>query len=513
MASRTGGRSLGALVFAAAAIAAISGVGAGGSPAAMQYGGGPPPGARSGQIVFASDRADGARELYVVERDGTGVRRLTFNGVFERRPVWSPDRSRIAFSGRDAGGQWDLYTVAAGGGDLRQVTNDAARDDLPSWTADGTQLVFTRYATASFDCPCEAWFVNADGSGSQKLATGPGDVVGADASPVGRRLVVATTARGRSDLYVMDVSGSGSRRITDAPAGTFGDFYPRWSPDGTQIAFLRDTTGTDNDVWVVRANGGRLLRLTSTPDLIETFLGWSPSGDEVLTSAGDPVRLLAMPASGGPEAVIPTALTAPLDEGFDDGIRDASVWHDVVTGTETSIAETDGSLQVSIGADAVAGGPYNVIEGHWGLQCSLPADYDVQVDYRLLNWPATNGVRASLWAFFTNVQLQRESQTWGEQYFAWLGGQYGYASTADGSGAMRLVRSGGTVSAYWLLGGSWVPLGSAANSGDAVVGLGATSDDSLFHHEPVRVSFDNLRVASGTFSCPSWWNGIGPDWG
>ena len=36
-------------------------------------------GADAAQIVFSSDRADGVRELYVVDRDGSGEHRITFN--------------------------------------------------------------------------------------------------------------------------------------------------------------------------------------------------------------------------------------------------------------------------------------------------------------------------------------------------------------------------------------------------------------------------------------------------
>ena len=54
------------------------------SPAALAAG--PRGGGGGGKIVFASNRADGERELYVVDADGSGEHRLTFDDLFERGP-------------------------------------------------------------------------------------------------------------------------------------------------------------------------------------------------------------------------------------------------------------------------------------------------------------------------------------------------------------------------------------------------------------------------------------------
>src|SRR4051812_42949580 len=122
--------------------------------------------ASTGRIVFGSNRADGQRDLYVVNPGGSGLHRITFDGdaVFERQPVWSPGGQRIAFAGLVAG-NWDIYTVAADGGVLTRVTTDPARDDYPRWTADG-RLVWER---GGFACPCIAWIANADGSGARVI--------------------------------------------------------------------------------------------------------------------------------------------------------------------------------------------------------------------------------------------------------------------------------------------------------------------------------------------------------
>ena len=57
------------------------------------------------------------------------------------------------------------------------------------------------------------------------------------------------------------VDGSGFRELT--PSGFQGQ--PSFSPDGRWIAFERDISPTDNGVWIMRADGTQLRRITRNP--------------------------------------------------------------------------------------------------------------------------------------------------------------------------------------------------------------------------------------------------------
>src|SRR5215831_19989227 len=80
--------------------------------------------APAGSVVFTSTRANGDRELYVINRDGSGLHRLTYNSLFERQAAWSPDRTRVAFSAADASGNFDIYVINADGTSQTRLTND-----------------------------------------------------------------------------------------------------------------------------------------------------------------------------------------------------------------------------------------------------------------------------------------------------------------------------------------------------------------------------------------------------
>jgi hypothetical protein len=459
-------------------------------------------GGESSQIVFASNRADGIRELYAVNGDGSGERRLTFNDIVERQPVWSPRGDRIAFAGLKDG-NFDIYTVDARGGDLRRLTSDPARDDYPRWNADG-QITFQR---GPFNCPCEAWIVEADGSGERKLDTGHGNALTPEPAPHGHRLAFASDRDGEWAIYTMQIGGDQITKVSD-PASAAVDFHPRWSPRANWIAFLRDPNGIDNDLYVVRANGSDLRRLTDTPDRVEFWPSWSPDGRELLfTTGAASQRLRTISLADGAEHAVSTWPQAPLADGFDDDVRDASLWHQIVDPGAT-LAESGGRLEVAIDAGAVPGGPWNQVDAHYGSNCSLPGDYDYQVDYELREWPAAGGVFAALNTFFAQTFVSRRSSVWGNDYTAWVAPSFETLPTSDTSGSMRLVRSAGVTAAYVRSpGGSWQQVLSGAQApAAAVYGMGLTAMGSEFTGEAAAVAYDNFALNAGELVCPDWWS-------
>jgi hypothetical protein len=194
-----------------------------------------------------------------------------------------------------------------------------------------------------------------------------------------------------------------------------------------------------------------------------------------------------------------------ITDDFSDRSVDRTIWHVITTGTDVSVEQLDGRLEISIGPEAIAGGTYNVIDGHYGTQCRLPGDFDAQVDFTLLDWPESNGVFAGVNAFFADTAVGRQSSIkWGEQYAAWvIPNNGGIPGATDASGSIRIARTGSTMSTYVMHKGAWLRVASGRSTGVAVVGLQATSKDEDFGHKAVRVAFDNFRLRAKDPTCPS----------
>jgi dipeptidyl aminopeptidase/acylaminoacyl peptidase len=100
-----------------------------------------------GQIVFTSDR-DGQREIYAMNADGTGLRRLTDNPAKEGWPAVAPNGELIAFySDRD--GKFETYIMNSDGRDVRRLTTAQGNDGFAAWSPDDKKMPSLAPATAT----------------------------------------------------------------------------------------------------------------------------------------------------------------------------------------------------------------------------------------------------------------------------------------------------------------------------------------------------------------------------
>jgi dipeptidyl aminopeptidase/acylaminoacyl peptidase len=125
-----------------------------------------------GRVTFAAHDLSGPRSnsaVYVVNADGSHLRRITPPGVGGLSAQWAPDGERIAFTSGCCGlpGAW---TIRPDGSGLRQVAHPANHTGFltPVWSPDSTALLLNRLDRQGQQA--SLWTVNADGSHLLKLA-------------------------------------------------------------------------------------------------------------------------------------------------------------------------------------------------------------------------------------------------------------------------------------------------------------------------------------------------------
>lgn len=319
----------------------------------------------NGRIVFASGRdvSDAEARLHFWRVPATALDpavSATFTptpGVQHRHPTWAPDRTRLAYA-RGTGGVYDIFIqdLTVPGAVPVNITNTpAVSEDRPAWSPDGTRIA---YESAGADIlidtlppggpvnftPNEAqpagkpaWTpdsatvfytsgaVNTAGDAgivrkpANTPAALPSNVAAAPTinehqvsiSPDGTRLCFTRGGfDGGADVIVSLLNGGAQTILSDSNTGgvtaDFGDYNCTWSPDGTQVAYVRGTFGL-GDLVVERADGSEFVPrpLVESAGRFDGNPDWAPDGRpvceprSVTTPRDTPVAItLACPDTG-----------------------------------------------------------------------------------------------------------------------------------------------------------------------------------------------------------------------
>jgi hypothetical protein len=221
-------------------------------------------------LVYTSD-LDETIHLKLLNLASGETRALTFGNSINVEPEWSPEGERLAYVSTHPNGNYNLYILPLAHGVpgvARQITQDFrlvpptvyygewALHIHPTWTRDGQELIFVSNRD------------NKHGSGGYyRMKAEPGAVMRRfhyeettwkarpTLSPDGAKLVYSSYLGGQwQQLWAMPPQGG------DVFPLTYGDFdrtTPRWSPDGSRIAFISNQGG-ETSLWLFHWFGGKL---------------------------------------------------------------------------------------------------------------------------------------------------------------------------------------------------------------------------------------------------------------
>jgi DNA-binding winged helix-turn-helix (wHTH) protein len=218
---------------------------------------------------------------------------LTSEQGLEVRPALSPDGTRVAFAKKSRDGMIsDIYIGQRNAESPRRLTSHPDYENYPTWSPDGGQLAFVRASGES----AGIYTVPAIGGEPRCIYRTDGFPRHLDWSPDGQWIAFSESAGDdehfRLLLLDMQVEEQVTRPLTTPARAEASDSYPRFSPAGDEVAFVRTGRSGLSDIFCVNMRDGRLRRLTRGQINI-WGLDWNSEGDEIFFSsfAGGPYAL------------------------------------------------------------------------------------------------------------------------------------------------------------------------------------------------------------------------------
>ena len=308
-------------------------------------------------IVFARYDHD-AVELWSFDTANGQTRQMTSGGAVNVEPRFSPDGKRLAFVSTSYKGRFHIFIAQFEDGslkDVRQLTaenvsslpryyySQVDHEISPVWSRDGAEILFISnrghiHGTGGF------WRMKAEpGAEAREIHYEETNwKARPDFSPDGKRMVYASyLGQAWHQLWLMPSAGGDAFPIS---YGVFDNTNPRWSPDGTKIAFISNRGG-NTSLWVESIPGGAQAEVVARE---RKYL--KPMGRislRVVDPLGKPVAARVFVTASDGRAYAPDDAWMHADDSFNRSERRFEA-HYFDTAGESTIAVPAGEISVDV---------------------------------------------------------------------------------------------------------------------------------------------------------------------
>jgi TolB protein len=286
--------------------------------------------APDGRAVVFARYAHDAIELELLDLATGTITPLTSNGAVNLEPRWSPDGSRIAFVSSLYNRRWHIFVLSPGGAkDPLRLTEDndsklpryyySAWDHYisPTWSPDGKELMLVSnrghiHGTGGF------WRMAAQPEAPLRELRYEETTWKArpDWSPDGKRVVYSSyLGRQWNQLWLMTSEGGDPFPLT---YGEFDATAPRWSRDGTRIAYISNEGG-NTSLWVIDVVGARKQRVAARERRYRATVGTLRVS--IVDHAGHPLAARVSVTTAEGRGYAPDDAWRHADEAFDRSER------------------------------------------------------------------------------------------------------------------------------------------------------------------------------------------------
>lgn len=184
-----------------------------------------------------------------------------------------------------------------------------------------------------------------------------------------------------------------------------------------------------------------------------------------------------------------------LCENFNNNQFNSNYFFINTFGTGPTAAVTENRLEITIPSNSSGNSLFAALV----CKIKFSGDFDVQVDFNLLNWPAANGINVGIDTDLPS-SVHRSSSGSAEDYYLWINGKMTQIPTSDTSGKLRMTRQGNKIEGFYWQNNGWHSIGSFTDptyGKDLGINISANSGNpSHFSGQLVKSAFDNFRITN-----------------
>jgi TolB protein len=175
-----------------------------------------------GKTLAVSLSREGGSQIFLVNPDGSAVRRITTSSAIDTEPRYSPDGTWIYFTS-DRGGTPQIYRMPSTGGEPQRITFEGSYNVSPRLSPDGRTLAYITRNGGKFQVALQ------DLANKQVLIITDSDRDESPSfAPNGRMILLATVIGGRGLLSAVSADGRFKQRLSAATGGDVRE--PAWGP-------------------------------------------------------------------------------------------------------------------------------------------------------------------------------------------------------------------------------------------------------------------------------------------
>ncbi|MEP7285663.1 MAG: tetratricopeptide repeat protein [Chloroflexota bacterium] len=240
-----------------------------------------------GKLIIVSQKTN---QLGVFEPSGVNLHLLSVKDMTLKQAVWSPNGKQLAIAGKSSTKGYGLYVTKADGSNAQSITNGNFEVTDPAWSPNGKFIAAVSHTADDWQkgllAPQKTVQSTLDVFGvnpvsvthiysSNDFIESPSWSANAKAAVFCLHTPISGFDRYITDLYSVNMDGSNLRQLTKNEKSC----APLWSPDGRQIAFVVSDSRQNPSLFLMNVDGTGVRKLT---DCVGGRPFWSPDSKHLV---------------------------------------------------------------------------------------------------------------------------------------------------------------------------------------------------------------------------------------